>query len=70
MKQIYVESYYHNGYNRNSNTITISASGANAGFVNFWTNRIFASDCSTIEESPNYNVKFVYYWLLNMSLLG
>ena len=58
-------AYYHSTYNRSANTITISASGANAGFVNFWTCRIFASDCSTIEESPDYSVRFVYYWLLD-----
>lgn len=58
-------AYYHNVFNREANTITISASGANAGFVNFWTVRIFASDCSTIEQSLEYNVRFLYYWLLN-----
>ncbi|MCL2183725.1 MAG: restriction endonuclease subunit S [Chitinispirillia bacterium] len=58
-------AYYHNRHNREANTITISASGTNAGFVNFWPCKIFASDCSTIRESQEYSVKFVYYWLLN-----
>lgn len=58
-------AYYHDKYNREANTITVSMSGANAGFVNFWTRRIFATDCSTIEESLDYNVRFVYYWLVN-----
>lgn len=57
--------YCHNAYNRNENTITISASGASAGFVAFWKNKIFASDCSTIESSDKYDVQFVYYYLLN-----
>ncbi len=57
--------YYTNKYNRESNTITISASGANAGFVNFWKCRIFASDCSTIEKQSEYNIEHVYYSLLN-----
>ena len=41
-------SYYHDVANRPRNTITISASGANAGFVNFWREPIFACDCTTI----------------------
>lgn len=41
-------AYLHNEANRPANTITISASGANAGFVNFWREAIFASDCTTI----------------------
>lgn len=56
-------AYYHNEANRPANTITISASGANAGFVNFFDIPIFASDCSTISESPKYNVQFIYFWL-------
>ena len=41
-------SYFHNESNRDKNTITISASGANAGYVNFWREPIFASDCTTV----------------------
>ena len=44
-------SYYHDVANRPKNTITISASGANAGFVNFWREPIFACDCTTITNS-------------------
>lgn len=58
-------AYYHNTYNRGENTITISASGASAGFVSFWTCKIFASDCTTIEASEKYDVRFIYYYLLN-----
>jgi type I restriction enzyme S subunit len=57
-------AYYHNTSNRNRNTITISASGANAGYISFYKFPIFASDCSTIEESDKYNIKFIYYSLL------
>jgi len=56
-------TYYHNKSNRGPNTITISASGANAGYVNFHTYPIFASDCSTIEENNSYDVKFLYHFL-------
>ena len=42
-------TYYHNIHNRESDTITISGSGASAGFINYWSVPIFASDCSTVE---------------------
>lgn len=56
---------YHNRFNRKENTITVSASGANAGVVLFHNNKIFATDCSTIEASDKYDIKFIYYNLLN-----
>ncbi|MCX6068215.1 MAG: restriction endonuclease subunit S [Chloroflexi bacterium] len=57
-------AYYHNQSNRTGKTITISASGANAGFVAFFDIPIFASDCSTIGESTEYSIEFVYQQLL------
>ncbi len=42
-------SYFHNKSNRCANVITISASGANAGHVNYWREPIFASDCTTVQ---------------------
>ena len=42
-------SCYHNTPNRVAPVITVSASGAYAGFVNFFNHPIFASDCSTIQ---------------------
>ena len=41
-------SCYHNESNRPAGAITISASGANAGYVNYWGIPIFASDCNTV----------------------
>jgi restriction endonuclease S subunit len=41
-------AYFHSVQNRPAGTITISSSGANAGFVNRWDVPIFASDCSTV----------------------
>ncbi len=41
-------SCYHNQSNRPAGAITISASGANAGYVNYWDIPIFASDCNTV----------------------
>jgi type I restriction enzyme S subunit len=56
-------AYYHNLPNRLGKTITISGSGASAGYVAFHDYPIFASDCSTISESLNYDIEFIYYWL-------
>ena len=56
-------SYFHNRPNRKPNVITISASGASAGFVAFHSYAIFASDCSTIEQSDAYNTKFIFFAL-------
>ena len=58
-------SYYHNEPNRKANTVTISASGANAGYVSFHVYPIFASDCTTIENSAEYDVRFLYFTLLS-----
>lgn len=46
----------------------VSASGANAGYVAFHTYPIFASDCSTIEESHDYDVRFIFYLLQSKQL--
>lgn len=56
-------AYYHANANRLGKTITISGSGANAGYVAFHNYPIFASDCSTIEESPKYSIEYIYYLL-------
>ena len=42
-------SSFHNKANRTGETITVSASGAYAGFVSYFNEPIFASDCSTIQ---------------------
>ena len=42
-------SAFHNKANRTGETITVSASGAYAGFVSYFKEPIFASDCSTIK---------------------
>ncbi len=44
-------SYYHDVSNYPENTISISASGANAGYINFWREPIFACDCTTVRGS-------------------
>ena len=43
-------AYFHNESNRDGNIITVSASGAYAGFINYFDRPIFASDCNTIKS--------------------
>ena len=57
-------AYFHATANRYGRTITISASGASAGYVALYDEPIFASDCSTISESEAYCLDFVFYQLL------
>lgn len=56
-------SCYHNISNREAGIITVSASGAYAGFVNYWTCPIFASDCNTVCPKVNdeTDTTFLYY---------
>lgn len=56
-------AYTHNSFNRSENIITVSASGANAGYVNFWDEKIFASDCSTIQANDKLKTKWLYFYL-------
>lgn len=56
-------AYFHASANRYGKTITVSASGASAGYVAFHAAPIFASDCSTISESEKYCIELIYYAL-------
>ena len=53
-------AYYHNQSNTTSPTITVSASGANAGFVNLYYEDIWASDCSFIDLKMTEYLFFIY----------
>jgi type I restriction enzyme, S subunit len=57
-------AYFHAFANRFGRTITISASGASAGYVALYNEPIYASDCSTISEAESYCIDFVFYQLL------
>ena len=56
-------SFLHNEANRSAFVITVSASGANAGFINFWREPIYASGCSTIQCKDVVETLFCYYWI-------
>ncbi|MDM8269167.1 restriction endonuclease subunit S [Barnesiella viscericola] len=55
--------YFHDEYT-DENVITISASGAYAGFVSLHEDKIWASDCSVISSRDGLSVlKYIYYLL-------
>jgi len=49
---------YHNVANTAAPVLTISASGANAGFVNLWHSPVWSSDSSFIDSAMTDNVLF------------
>lgn len=56
----------HNKANVNGTSITISSSGANAGYVSFHYSDIWASDCSFVDTQHTQHIYFVYEVLNNM----
>lgn len=52
-------AYFHNQSNVSSPVVTISASGANAGFVRLYQQDIWASDCSFVSAEQ---ANAVYFW--------
>ncbi|WP_204161863.1 restriction endonuclease subunit S [Helicobacter apodemus] len=63
-------AYYHNQSNTESPVITISASGANAGFVNIHYRPVWSSDSSYIDQTITPYVYFFYLFLkINQNIL-
>jgi putative type I site-specific deoxyribonuclease len=56
-------STFHNIANTKSPVLTISASGANAGYINLWHIPVWSSDSSYIDTSITDNVYFWYVML-------
>lgn len=58
-------AYFHNESNRDRNIITVSASGAYAGFINYFDIPIFASDCNTIKSRDEkiISTKLIFHFL-------
>ena len=54
-------AYFHNKANVEGPAITVSASGANSGYINLYHEDIWASDCSYINKN---STPFVYYYFL------
>lgn len=58
-------AYYHNESNVKSPVVTISASGANAGFIRLYHEDIWASDCSYINKDSTKTIFYFYSLLRN-----
>lgn len=52
-------AYYHNKSNVVAPVATVSASGANAGYINFYYEDIWASDCSFFNKDT---VEYIYFY--------
>ena len=55
-----------NKANRRGPIITISSSGANAGFVGWHVSDIWASDCTTVSRARGLDLKLAFYLLVYM----
>ena len=53
-------AYYHNQANTVAPVITVSGSGANAGFARMYHVNVFASDCSFADSKTTPHLLFVY----------
>lgn len=58
-------AYYHNKANTVAPVVTVSASGANAGFTRLYNVDVFASDCSFVDSRATEYLYFVYGFLKN-----
>lgn len=56
-------AYFHNTANASQPVITVSASGANAGYVRLYLEDIWASDCSFISSEITQTIHFWYLFL-------
>jgi type I restriction enzyme M protein len=61
-------AYFHSKSNRGGNIITVSASGAYSGFINYFLEPIFASDSNTIKSKneSDINTKLIFEFLKNI----
>ena len=58
-------AYYHNKSNTIAPVITVSGSGANAGFINIYYENVWASDCSFVDINSTKHPYFVLCFLKN-----
>lgn len=55
-------SFYNDKYNREGETITVSSSGAYAGFLNYWNEPILCTDSFSI-KAKKLNMRYLYHYL-------
>lgn len=58
-------AYYNNISNTEAPVITISGSGANAGFVRMYYKKVWASDCSYLDRNNTNYLYYLYCFLKN-----
>ncbi len=58
-------AYYHNQANTACPVITVSGSGANAGFTRMYHTEVWASDCSFVDTQSTSSIYFAYCVLKN-----
>ena len=56
-------AYYHNIANTKAPVITVSGSGANAGFSRMYHEDVFASDCSYADAQGTKSISYLYCYL-------
>ena len=56
-------AYYHDTPNTDAPVITVSGSGANAGFTRMYYTKVWASDCSYVDSSATQDIAWVYCFL-------
>lgn len=60
-------SFYNDKYNREGETITVSSSGAYAGFLNYWNEPILCTDSFSI-KTEKLNMRYLYHYLKTKQL--
>lgn len=55
-------SFYNDKYNSEGETITVSSSGAYAGFLNYWNEPILCTDSFSI-KAKKLNMRYLYHYL-------
>ena len=56
-------AYYHDTPNTDAPVITVSGSGANAGFTRMYHTKVWASDCSYIDVSVTQDIAWIFCFL-------
>ena len=56
-------AYFHNTANTVAPVITVSGSGANAGFTRMYHVNVWASDCSFVDSNTTENIYMIYCYL-------
>lgn len=56
-------AYYHDKSNTDAPVITVSSSGANAGFTRMYYTEVWASDCAYVDASTTKDIAWIYCFL-------